>query len=331
MKRRREGQGRFIERIDGTSSSSRRSQPGPNSGLRLWYYDDTDSYIFLPYRSIKQYKIGERLTDAEVVGDREAHRGGSRKKAAQRRDQQQQRKANATREGAARARLPRASQAATGEARERDRDRIREPADRRSEAAPRPSSRRTPAGVSTSSRSSSDGRSNIGASTRTRTEAKFIENFGEVERGPRGLEAAEKELVERSSRLRAKPTTGSADEGRDTGEEDAARRTPRSSCRGLSADSPASSSEGRRSEIARPFSGAPLHLTEPRFATSSPCARHDDRVLVHGPRLAVRRHGQGARRAFSGREAPCSTKPTTCSARRSRTLCFEGPDETSSR
>lgn len=57
--------GRFIERIDGREFVEAQ-KPGPNSGLRLWYYDDTDSYIFLPYRSVKHYKIGERLTDAEV-------------------------------------------------------------------------------------------------------------------------------------------------------------------------------------------------------------------------------------------------------------------------
>ncbi|MCA8942693.1 MAG: hypothetical protein KDB80_09070 [Planctomycetes bacterium] len=57
--------GRFIERIDGCEFVEAQ-KPGPNAGLRLWYYDDTDSYIFLPYRSVKHYKIGERLTDAEV-------------------------------------------------------------------------------------------------------------------------------------------------------------------------------------------------------------------------------------------------------------------------
>ncbi len=57
--------GRFIERLDEREFVEAR-KPGPNSGLRLWYYDDTNSYIFLPYRSVKKYRIGERLTDAEV-------------------------------------------------------------------------------------------------------------------------------------------------------------------------------------------------------------------------------------------------------------------------
>jgi len=37
------------------------------AGIRLWYYDDTSGYIFLPYRTIKSYKIIRKMTDLEVA------------------------------------------------------------------------------------------------------------------------------------------------------------------------------------------------------------------------------------------------------------------------
>jgi hypothetical protein len=56
---------RFIERVDGLSfvPADLRAR---GAGLRLWYYDNTNSYIFLPYDSILSHSIGEKLTDAEV-------------------------------------------------------------------------------------------------------------------------------------------------------------------------------------------------------------------------------------------------------------------------
>lgn len=57
--------GRFMERLD-EREFVQTNKRGPNSGLRLWYYDGTDSYIFLPFDQIRRYKIGETLTDEEV-------------------------------------------------------------------------------------------------------------------------------------------------------------------------------------------------------------------------------------------------------------------------
>lgn len=58
--------GRFIERVDGlTFVPSEMTEP--NAGLRLWYYDETNSYIFLPYASIETHQIGEQLSQLEVI------------------------------------------------------------------------------------------------------------------------------------------------------------------------------------------------------------------------------------------------------------------------
>lgn len=57
--------GRFIERLD-EREFIETDVKGPNAGLRLWYYDDTNSYIFLPYDTVAHYRIGEKLTDEEV-------------------------------------------------------------------------------------------------------------------------------------------------------------------------------------------------------------------------------------------------------------------------
>jgi hypothetical protein len=58
-------QGRMIERHDGLEFvPSDVSSDG--AGMRLWYYDGTNSYIFLPFEQIKEHKIGDRLTDEEV-------------------------------------------------------------------------------------------------------------------------------------------------------------------------------------------------------------------------------------------------------------------------
>jgi len=58
-------QGRFVERVAGLDFvPSERSAPG--AGIRLWYYDQTNSYVFLPFESIREYRIGEKLTDDQV-------------------------------------------------------------------------------------------------------------------------------------------------------------------------------------------------------------------------------------------------------------------------
>ena len=56
---------RFIERVDGLSFVPSELR-APGAGLRLWYYNNTDSYIFLPYDTILKHHIGRKLTDDEV-------------------------------------------------------------------------------------------------------------------------------------------------------------------------------------------------------------------------------------------------------------------------
>ena len=57
--------GRFIEKVDGLDFVPADLQ-APGAGLRVWYSDNTNSYIFIPYEELKHYKIGEKLTDEEV-------------------------------------------------------------------------------------------------------------------------------------------------------------------------------------------------------------------------------------------------------------------------
>ena len=58
--------GRLIEKVDGlhfvsTDSMSR------GAGIRLWYYDNTNSYIFLPFATIASYRVGERLSSHQIL------------------------------------------------------------------------------------------------------------------------------------------------------------------------------------------------------------------------------------------------------------------------
>ncbi|MHC4814681.1 MAG: hypothetical protein ACYTGW_15660 [Planctomycetota bacterium] len=57
--------GRFIEKSDGLDFvvTEKRSA---NAGMRLWYYNGTNSYVFLPYAQIAHYKLGTRLSDKEI-------------------------------------------------------------------------------------------------------------------------------------------------------------------------------------------------------------------------------------------------------------------------
>ncbi len=57
--------GKFIELVDGLAFVPLEVKR-PGAGLRLWYYDHTTSFIFLPYKSITKASIGEELTDEEV-------------------------------------------------------------------------------------------------------------------------------------------------------------------------------------------------------------------------------------------------------------------------
>jgi len=57
--------GRFIEKHDGLDFvvTDKRSQ---RAGLRLWYYNGTNSYIFLPHAEIAHYKLGLKMSDREI-------------------------------------------------------------------------------------------------------------------------------------------------------------------------------------------------------------------------------------------------------------------------
>ena len=57
--------GRVIERVDGLAFVPA-DVASPDAGLRLWYYNNTNSYIFLPFATIKHHNIGEKLTDEEI-------------------------------------------------------------------------------------------------------------------------------------------------------------------------------------------------------------------------------------------------------------------------
>jgi hypothetical protein len=57
--------GRFIERVDGLDFvPAEKATPG--AGVRVWYSDNTNSYVFLMHETISTYKIGARLTDVEI-------------------------------------------------------------------------------------------------------------------------------------------------------------------------------------------------------------------------------------------------------------------------
>lgn len=57
--------GRFVERPQGLEFLPT-EMTEDDAGIRLWYYNDTNSFIFLPYTTIAYHKIGDRLTDDEV-------------------------------------------------------------------------------------------------------------------------------------------------------------------------------------------------------------------------------------------------------------------------
>lgn len=58
--------GRFIERHDGLQFVSA-DVAATGAGIRLWYHDRTNSYIFLPFEQIGSHTIGKVLTDEEVI------------------------------------------------------------------------------------------------------------------------------------------------------------------------------------------------------------------------------------------------------------------------
>ncbi len=58
-------EGRFIEKPQGLEfvPADIRTK---GAGIRLWYYDNTDGYIFIPYTLIRTYKVIRTLTDVEI-------------------------------------------------------------------------------------------------------------------------------------------------------------------------------------------------------------------------------------------------------------------------
>lgn len=57
--------GRFIEKHDGLDFVV--TDKRDRAGLRLWYYNGTNSYIFLPHASIAHYKLGIKMSDREIM------------------------------------------------------------------------------------------------------------------------------------------------------------------------------------------------------------------------------------------------------------------------
>ncbi len=63
--------GRFVERDAGLDFVPADKRI-PGAGLRIWYYNNTSSYIFIQYKYIKNYRIIRRLSDLQVkeIGDK---------------------------------------------------------------------------------------------------------------------------------------------------------------------------------------------------------------------------------------------------------------------
>jgi len=57
--------GRFIESVDSLDFVPA-DMTTPGAGIRVWYFDDTNSFIFMSFDSIASYRIGARLTDVQV-------------------------------------------------------------------------------------------------------------------------------------------------------------------------------------------------------------------------------------------------------------------------
>jgi hypothetical protein len=77
--------GRFIERVDGLDFVPADLQTA-GAGLRVWYTNNTNSFIFLPYADVAHYRIGERLTSEEIAQIEERIRKAQREAAARRRE-----------------------------------------------------------------------------------------------------------------------------------------------------------------------------------------------------------------------------------------------------
>lgn len=93
--------GNFVERPSGGLEFVRAEMTQKDAGLRLWYYNRTDGYIFLPYKMIETYKVLKRLTDVEIkiIRDEIVESEVAKKAAATKRRKQLEDKAKAYKEG----------------------------------------------------------------------------------------------------------------------------------------------------------------------------------------------------------------------------------------
>ena len=83
----------FIERLD-VLDFVPTSVEVPGAGLRIWYTDNTNSYIFLTYEEIVGYRIHNQLTDVQVKAieeriDRDKRTADEQRAAAARRKQEE--------------------------------------------------------------------------------------------------------------------------------------------------------------------------------------------------------------------------------------------------
>jgi len=58
--------GRLVERDDGLRFVQAEAQEA-GAGIRLWYFDRSSSYVFLPFEAIQNYSVQERLTTEQVL------------------------------------------------------------------------------------------------------------------------------------------------------------------------------------------------------------------------------------------------------------------------
>jgi hypothetical protein len=55
----------FVERLDGLDFVPTQVLT-KDAGLRIWYFDHTNSYVFIPYAEIQDYRISNRLSDVQL-------------------------------------------------------------------------------------------------------------------------------------------------------------------------------------------------------------------------------------------------------------------------
>lgn len=86
-------QGRFVEKVDGLDFVEA-DVANPDAGLRLWYSDGTNSYIFVRYLDIARHRVMDTLSDEEVRAIEREVIENEKRLAAARQAQREQRKAD---------------------------------------------------------------------------------------------------------------------------------------------------------------------------------------------------------------------------------------------